>query len=142
MGSEVEKMVDSKLAIEHRSYARVGLMGNPSDAYFGKTISFLLGNFWASVKLQPSKDLAINPHPVHDFVEFSSIRHLVRYLQFTLPSRISDFRFFQEFCFWDFFLLISNWNSSDFTRFLLQYQFGLLILFYNIELDLDVRIRS
>ncbi|KMZ57944.1 Galactokinase [Zostera marina] len=77
MGSEVEKMVDSKSAIEHKSYARVGLMGNPSDAYFGKTISFLLGNFWASVKLQPSKDLVINPHPIHDFVAFGSIRHLV-----------------------------------------------------------------
>lgn len=103
MGSEVEKMVDSKSAIEHKSYARVGLMGNPSDAYFGKTISFLLGNFWASVKLQPSKDLVINPHPIHDFVAFGSIRHLVRYFRFTLPSLRSDFRFLLEFRFWHLF---------------------------------------
>ncbi|KAG8384880.1 hypothetical protein BUALT_Bualt04G0164300 [Buddleja alternifolia] len=48
---------DKNAAIEHRAYARVGLLGNPSDVYYGRTISFSLGNFWASVKLEPSQDL-------------------------------------------------------------------------------------
>ncbi|KAJ0113367.1 hypothetical protein Patl1_02854 [Pistacia atlantica] len=52
--------------IEHKAHARVGLLGNPSDVYYGRTISFSLGNFWATVKLEPSDHLIIKPHPVHD----------------------------------------------------------------------------
>ncbi|MQM09125.1 hypothetical protein Taro_041991 [Colocasia esculenta] len=64
--------------IEHRAYARVGLLGNPSDVYYGRTISFSLGNFWASVRLEPSRELVIRPHPVHDLVHFDSLDRLVR----------------------------------------------------------------
>lgn len=67
----------SSPAIEHRAYARVGLLGNPSDVYHGRTISFSLGNFWASVRLQPSEDLVFLPHPTHDLVQFTSLDHLV-----------------------------------------------------------------
>ncbi|XP_078436330.1 glucuronokinase 1-like isoform X2 [Wolffia australiana] len=67
----------SGAVIEHKSYARVGLLGNPSDVYFGRTISFSIGNFWSSVRLQSSKDLIIRPHPLHDLVFFDSIDHLV-----------------------------------------------------------------
>ncbi|OVA18231.1 GHMP kinase N-terminal domain [Macleaya cordata] len=67
--------------IEHKAYARVGLLGNPSDVYFGRTISFSLGNFWASVRLEPSEDLIIQPHPTNDLVQFNSLDHLVNRLQ-------------------------------------------------------------
>ncbi|KAJ6423969.1 hypothetical protein OIU84_024863 [Salix udensis] len=64
--------------IEHKVYARVGLLGNPSDVYYGRTISFSLANFWASVRLQPSDHLIITPHPTHDLVQFSGLDHLVK----------------------------------------------------------------
>ncbi|KAK9158047.1 hypothetical protein Scep_004621 [Stephania cephalantha] len=67
--------------IEHKAYARIGLLGNPSDVYFGRTISFSLANFWASVKLEPSEDLIIHPHRTHDFLRFNSIHQLVNRLQ-------------------------------------------------------------
>ncbi|KAJ0052132.1 hypothetical protein Pint_02832 [Pistacia integerrima] len=67
--------------IEHKAHARVGLLGNPSDVYYGRTISFSLGNFWATVKLEPSDHLIIMPHPVHDLVQFQSLHHLVNRLQ-------------------------------------------------------------
>ncbi|XP_039008442.1 glucuronokinase 1-like [Hibiscus syriacus] len=67
--------------IERKAYARVGLLGNPSDVYFGKTITFSLGNFWASAKLEPSHHLVIKPHPVHDLVQFDSLDHLFSRLQ-------------------------------------------------------------
>ncbi|KAL4184672.1 hypothetical protein AMTRI_Chr10g226680 [Amborella trichopoda] len=67
--------------IEHRAYARVGLFGNPSDVYYGRTISFSLGNFWAGVLLEPSEKLVIQPHPIHDLVEFESIDRLVGRVQ-------------------------------------------------------------
>lgn len=63
--------------IEHKAYARVGLLGNPSDVYNGKTISFTLSNFYASVILRPSLHLIIQPHPTHDLVTFDSHHQLV-----------------------------------------------------------------
>ena len=35
--------------ITERVYARIGLLGNPSDSYNGKTISLSLANFFAEV---------------------------------------------------------------------------------------------
>ncbi|KAL9289974.1 putative glucuronokinase [Arabidopsis thaliana] len=67
--------------IEHRSFARIGFLGNPSDVYFGRTISLTIGNFWASVKLEPSEHLVIKPHPFHDLVQFTSLDHLLNRLQ-------------------------------------------------------------
>ena len=63
--------------IEHKAYARIGLLGNPSDVYYGRTISLNISNFWASVRLEPSSDLVIVPHPTHDLVKFGSLSHLV-----------------------------------------------------------------
>lgn len=48
-------------AIETYAYARAGLLGNPSDGYFGKTISFIVRNFRARVVLYPSSRLEIRP---------------------------------------------------------------------------------
>ena len=36
--------------ITERVYARIGLLGNPSDSYYGKTISLSLANFYAEVR--------------------------------------------------------------------------------------------
>ena len=47
------------MIIETYGYARAGFLGNPSDGYFGKTISFSVGNFRARVLLYPSARLEI-----------------------------------------------------------------------------------
>lgn len=62
--------------IRTRCYARVGLMGNPSDGYFGKTIACEARNFEAQVTLWESPTLMIFPHPVHDPAEFPSLAAL------------------------------------------------------------------
>ena len=64
---ESSKNENNKKVIEHKAYARFGLLGNPSDMYYGNTISFTFDNFWADVQLQPSDHL-ITPHPTHDLV--------------------------------------------------------------------------
>jgi glucuronokinase len=51
-------------------------MGNPSDGYFGKTISCAITNFCAEVTLWESPTLRILPNPVHDPTEFSSLKVL------------------------------------------------------------------
>jgi glucuronokinase len=45
--------------IESRAYARAGLLGNPSDGYFGKTISLIIKNFSAYISLYESPELVI-----------------------------------------------------------------------------------
>lgn len=47
--------------IETYAFARAGLLGNPSDGYFGKTIALLVRNFRARVLLYPSARLEIKP---------------------------------------------------------------------------------
>ena len=47
--------------IETYAYARAGLLGNPSDGYYGKTIAFILRNFRARVLLYNSARLEIKP---------------------------------------------------------------------------------
>ncbi|MBI3923648.1 MAG: hypothetical protein HY318_19670, partial [Armatimonadetes bacterium] len=59
-----------------RAYARIGLIGNPSDGYFGKTISCCIRNFSAEVTLWESPTLQITPNPQHDPTEFESLHQL------------------------------------------------------------------
>ena len=47
------------MIIESRAYARAGLLGNPSDGYFGKTISLIVKNFGAHISLYESPELVI-----------------------------------------------------------------------------------
>lgn len=63
------------MLIETRAYARAGLLGNPSDGFFGKTIAISVRNFGASVTLYPSPELHIEPQP-QDTNVFRSLHHL------------------------------------------------------------------
>jgi glucuronokinase len=66
------------MEVEHRAYARVGLLGNPSDVYGGRAVSFAVAGLWATVRLRPSEELLIQPHPRHDLVAFPCLSALVR----------------------------------------------------------------
>lgn len=48
------------------SHARAGLLGNPSDGYFGKTLSFTFSEASATVTLYESPDIQFLPGPVDD----------------------------------------------------------------------------
>lgn len=61
--------------IETYAYARAGLLGNPSDGYFGKTIAFLVRNFRARVLLFPSARLEIKASKA-DMPVFESLEDL------------------------------------------------------------------
>ncbi|KAG1245548.1 hypothetical protein G6F68_015015 [Rhizopus microsporus] len=76
---ELKKEIKLKTnPIHQRAYARVGLMGNPSDGFFGKTMSLLVSNFWAEATLIPNtrddlETITILPNPVSDPHHFSSM---------------------------------------------------------------------
>lgn len=59
-----------------KAYARVGLMGNPSDGFYGKTLSCCIVNFHAEVILTGTQRLRVLPHETHDATEFSSLKEL------------------------------------------------------------------
>lgn len=58
------------------SYARAGLLGNPSDGYYGKTIAFAFEDFSATVTMYESPELQILPGEVDDSL-FESVDALV-----------------------------------------------------------------
>ncbi len=59
--------------METRAFARAGLLGNPSDGYFGKVIAISIKNFWAGVSLQESSVIQIKTNE-QDWNTFSNIR--------------------------------------------------------------------
>lgn len=63
--------------IETYGYARAGMLGNPSDGYFGKTISFAMSNWRARVLIYPSGRLEIKPSKA-DLPVFESLEDLYR----------------------------------------------------------------
>ena len=65
------------MIITTHAFARAGLVGNPSDGYFGKTISFVIRNFKATVRLWESPRFEIIP--THgDLAEFDSVAAFLR----------------------------------------------------------------
>jgi glucuronokinase len=66
--------------IKTRSFARAGFLGNPSDGYFGKTVSFAFSNFGVELTLTESSRLRFVPGEVDD-ATFESPEQLVRDLR-------------------------------------------------------------
>ena len=63
------------MIIRTKAYPRAGLIGNPSDGYFGKTISFTFSNFSAKVVLYETPELEILPSE-KDHSRFAGITEL------------------------------------------------------------------
>jgi len=61
--------------VETAAYARAGLVGNPSDGYFGKTLSISVRNFSARIVLYEWPTLEILPSAA-DHVRFASLADL------------------------------------------------------------------
>lgn len=65
------------MIITSKAFARAGLVGNPSDGYFGKTISFVIRNFSTTVKLWESPHFEILPSH-GDLARFDSVHEFLR----------------------------------------------------------------
>jgi len=68
------------MIITAHAYARAGLVGNPSDGYYGKTISIIIRNFRATVRLWESPHFEILPGS-GDLGRFASVRDFLRDLR-------------------------------------------------------------
>ena len=70
------------MIIRKTVYARAGLIGNPSDGYFGKTVSASVRNFAAEVTLFESPELRVEPNR-RDHSSFKSMADLVEDIRFS-----------------------------------------------------------
>ena len=68
------------MLIKTTSFARAGLLGNPSDGYFGKTISFAFSNFSAELTMYETPELGFIPSEVDD-ATFDSPDALLKEIQ-------------------------------------------------------------
>ena len=68
------------MLIRTRSFARAGLLGNPSDGYFGKTLSFTFADFAADLVLYETPELGFVPADEDDST-FDSPEELLRDIQ-------------------------------------------------------------
>ena len=66
--------------VRAKSFARAGLLGNPSDGYFGKTLSFAFANFGVDLRLTESLRMRFVPGEVDDAM-FDSPEQLVHDLR-------------------------------------------------------------
>jgi glucuronokinase len=138
------------MIIESRAFARAGLLGNPSDGYFGKTISIIVRNFSASVSLYETPDLCIEETEV-DINKFRNIYHLADSVKLTGyygGSRLikAAIKKFWEYCEQNH-IKLSNQNFTIRYRSSIPRQVGLagssaivtatikaLMKFYNVEI--------
>ncbi len=58
--------------------SRVGLLGNPSDGFGGKTIAAMVEDFWAVVTIRESEEVRILPHPELDPFAFATFDELAQ----------------------------------------------------------------
>lgn len=64
------------MIVRTKAYSRAGLAGNPSDGYFGKTLSVTFKNFFAEVTMYETPDLEILPND-RDHSYFTNLANLV-----------------------------------------------------------------
>jgi hypothetical protein len=86
--------------------ARAGLLGNPSDGFHGKTLSFVVPNFFAQVTISANEtdSLAVEiiPHPQFDMTHYASFDTLHKETQLNV---------FPQLIFSDHFSGILWWTS-------------------------------
>ncbi len=69
------------MIVRTKAYTRAGLAGNPSDGYFGKTLSVTFRNYYAEVTMYETPDLEILPDE-RDHSYFTDLESLVKDVNF------------------------------------------------------------
>ena len=90
------------MIIETRAYARAAILGNPSDGYFGKTISLIVKNYGAHIQLYQTPELEIAPQQ-QDCHQYKNIHELCEQISLTgyhggIPLIKAAIKKFCEFC--------------------------------------------
>lgn len=142
------------MIIEERAYARAGLLGNPSDGYFGKTISITVKNFGAHITLYESPELKIEPQEqdINEYINIYSLIERVKIHGYYGGDRLikAAIKTFAEYC-RERGIKLENKNFTIRYHSTIPRQVGLagssaiitaamraLTRFYNVEIPLEV----
>lgn len=74
----MEKVVTFMTPVTAYAYPRAALIGNPSDGYYGKTISFVFSNYHAFATVEESEKLCIVPG-ARDVNEFDGLEEFAEH---------------------------------------------------------------
>lgn len=137
--------------IKIRTPARAGILGNPSDGFYGKTLAVPIRNFYAEVELSESNEIEILPGP-RDKINFKSMNEIIEDIKTSgyyggfrlIKAAIKQFYDYLNFKGID----IPNKNFTARYRSTIPRQVGLagssaiiasmikaLLKFYNIEME-------
>jgi glucuronokinase len=90
------------MTVRAQAFARAGLLGNPSDGYFGKIIAISVKNFFAEVYLQESEELKIVVSALDEdvFQDVSDLVHRTRLFGYYGGARLIKAAIckFDEYC--------------------------------------------
>ncbi len=90
------------MAVEAQAYARAGVLGNPSDGYYGRIIAVAVGNFSARVTLEESERLVILPSDSDgfSFADMASLTEDIRIYGYYGGARLikAGIKRFFEYC--------------------------------------------
>ena len=142
------------MIIDSRAFARAGLLGNPSDGYFGKTISLSIKNFGAHILLYQSPELVIEPQEadINTFRNIYQLRDTVSLIGYNggIPIIKAAIKKFCDYCDANS-IRLSNKNFTIRYHSSIPRQVGLagssaiiiatlkaLMQFYNIEIPKHV----
>lgn len=114
-----EKQDFHRKPIVCRAYARVGLMGNPSDGFGGKTIALSIKNYWAEATIEESEKLELIPHPLNDPTTFGGLEDL--YLISAREGYLGGLRLMQATCKKFFEYCLKHGVNSHKRNFRLSY---------------------
>ena len=94
--------MENKEIIRSRAYSRAGFVGNPSDGYNGKTISFTFDNFYAETVMYatPHIELLPNRRDFSIYASFDDLERSVREYGYYGGIRLlqAALRRFREYC--------------------------------------------
>ncbi len=139
------------MIIDSRAFARAGLLGNPSDGYFGKTISLSIKNFGAQVLLYQSPELVIEPQEAdaNTFRNIYQLKETVSLIGYNggIPIIKAAIKKFCDYCD-DTGIKLSNKNFTIRYHSTIPRQVGLagssaiiiatlkaLMQFYNVDIE-------
>jgi glucuronokinase len=90
------------MLLQTRSYARAGLLGNPSDGYYGKTIALAFTDFCVDVTIYESPEIEFLPGDVdgNAFASLDELTHTVHHYGYYGGVRLvkATTKVFAEYC--------------------------------------------
>jgi len=69
------------MVIQREAYARAGLAGNPSDGYYGRTVSTVVRDYHATATIGPADEVRLDSASSEDPLRFTNLSQLAAHVE-------------------------------------------------------------